>query len=530
MRMKTIVRGLGLALLVSTAACKSLDITNPNEPDVGRLLADPEGVLVGGGMATWVNTYEGLNGGGPLVTQAQTYSASWNNFNMNFYSGLDNFTPGTFAGANRNTRGWVNDPASGRRIPMEHYWTGYYSSLALVNAVIRAIADGFELTTVADTRRAETVALLIAGASLSGIAMNYDKGYVIDETTDITAPFVFENRKVVRDAALAKFGEAIALANANPFTTPNGWLNGNTYTNVQIAKTANTMAAFLLANYPRDATEAAAVNWAQVVTYASAGLSSGTPNDFGFIGDGCSAWCPEVITWFNSMDTGRLHTRVSNMLAASQVNPYPAGGNPQPASLDRRLGNGAFGTPEMVAGFGNVPLTPGNTAGAGTDFAYSTQEIFNPARGTFHQSNIAHIRYDLTGEQASNGIYLGFGPAPLFSSGQNDLLWAEGLLRQAVPNLALAATKINNTRVTRGGLTAAAAGDGQAALLASLSYEMEMELLGLGAASYYHRRRAVGGLITGTPREMPVPAKELGVRAMPLYTWGGATPNSPTPP
>jgi len=36
--------------------------------------------------------------------------------------------------------------------------------------------------------------------------------------------------------------------------------------------------------------------------------------------------------------------------------------------------------------------------------------------------------------------------------------------------------------------------------------------------------------VTGTPREMPVPAKELGVFGQALYTWGGATPNSPTPP
>ena len=117
------------------------------------------------------------------------------------------------------------------------------------------------------------------------------------------------------------------------------------------------------------------------------------------------------------------------------------------------------------------------------------------------------------------------------SSAQNDLLWAEGLLRQATPNPALAATLINNTRVTRGGLSPATAGDGVPLLLQRLSYELEIEVLGLGAASYYHRRRAVGGFFPGTPREMPVPAKELGVFGQPLYTFGGAgLPNSPTPP
>ena len=92
-----------------------------------------------------------------------------------------------------------------------------------------------------------------------------------------------------------------------------------------------------------------------------------------------------------------------------------------------------------------------------------------------------------------------------------------------------AATLINKTRVTRGGLAPAAAADGAAGLTAKLNYEQEVELLGLGAIPYYNRRR-VDGLLTGTPRELPVPAKELGVFGQPLYTWGGATPSSPTPP
>ena len=135
----------------------------------------------------------------------------------------------------------------------------------------------------------------------------------------------------------------------------------------------------------------------------------------------------------------------------------------------------------------------------------------------------------MSGTQDPNGAYGGFGPAVAFSAAQNDQLWAEGLI-ETNTNLALVATLINNTRVTRGGLAAAAAADGQAGLRTKLRYEQEIELLGLGPASYYHRRRVAGGLLVGTPREMPVPAKELGVFGQALYTWGGATPNSPTPP
>lgn len=527
MRMTNLVQGLGLAALMAVGGCKSLDITNPNDPDGPRALSDPAAIeaLAGGSVRIWINTYEQLTGGGPLVTQAQTYSASWNNFNMNFYSSVDNPTD-PVGSWNRNSRPWQNDPSAAARTSIEVYWEGYYSSMGLANLVLKAIrVNDLVINTPEDTKRAETIALLMRGASLSGIALNYDKGYVLDENSDL-AVLTYSNRREVRDAALASLDSAIVYANANTFSTPASWTNGVVYTNSQLARIANTMAAWLLVNYPRDAAESATVDWARVVTYASNGMSSGTPFNFVFMGDGCSAWCAEMLFWFAGVDTGRVSTRVATMLDASQLHPYPTGGNPQPNSADDRLGDGSFGNAGMVAGFGNVP----RTANGGSDFMYSTQEIFNVARGFYHQSNIGHVRYDLTGTQSSSGIYGGNGPAPVLSAGMNDLLWAEGLIRQNT-NLALAATLINNTRVTRGGLTPAAAADGQALLTTRLQYEMEIELLGLGASSYYLIRRT-GRLLPGTPHEMPVPAKELGIFAQPLYTWGGsANPaNSPTPP
>ena len=534
MKMTTLVQGLGLAAVFAVGGCKSLDITNPNDPDGPRALADPAAIeaVAGGSVRIWINTYEAMNAGGVLVTQARTYSASWNNFNMNFYSSVDN--PGTQAAPNpvstwnRNSRPWQNDPSAAARTSIETYWEGYYSALGLANSVLKAIRiNGLVINTPADTKRAETIAVLMQGAALSGLALNYDKGYVLDETSDLGA-LTYSNRKELRDAARASLDQAIALANANTFTTPAGWTNGVTYTNSQISRIASTMAAWLLANYPRDATEAATNDWNAILTYASNGMSSGTPFDFVFMGDGCAAWCADILYWFAGVDTGRISTRVAKMLSTSQTDPYPVGGNPQPAlanSPDRRLGDGSFGTAAMIPGFGNVP----KTANGGTDFMWSSQEIFNQARGFYHQSNLGHIRYDLTGQQSPSGIYGGNGPAPVLSAGMNDLLWAEALI-ETNTNLALAATKINNTRVTRGGLAPAAAGDGQAGLRTKLRYEQEIELLGLGAASYYLQRRIANGLLVGTPREMPVPAKELGVFAQPLYTWGGTgAANSPTP-
>lgn len=515
------IRAVSVLAAVAAVGCNSLEVTNPNAPDSKRALSDPAALeaVAGGTLRTWFNTYAGMEGNSVLVTQAQTFSASWNNFNMNFYSSVD-------ADGKRLTRPFQNDPAAAGRTSMEVPWVGMYAAMSSATDVLKAIRiNKTVINSAADTKRAEAVSELMLGAGLSYIALNYDKGYIVDENAD-PATLQYSNRKQMRDAAVAKLTSAAAIAAASPFTTPASWTNGVSYSNTQIAKIANTLAAITLAYYPRDATENAAVNWGQVLTFTQSGMSSGTPVDFNFVGDGCVSWCQEMLYWFDAFDGGRVHTRVANMLdPVTQRTPYPAGGNAKPNSPDKRLGDGSFGDASTVDGFGTNP----RTAAGGSDFVYSRDEIFRPSRGSYHQSNIGYIRYDATGNQGSSGIYGGFGTAPVITATQNDLLQAEALIRSGGA-LATAATLINKTRVTRGGLSAATAADGVATLTTRLGYEMEIELLGLGPAPYYWRRRT-NGLIEGTPREMPVPAKELGVKGEALYTWGGSgLLNSATPP
>lgn len=522
MKNANLTRAAGLIAMLAMGACKSLDVTNPNEPDAKRALSDPAALeaLAGGTLRTYFNTYQGMEASGVLTTQAQSYTSSWNNFNMNFYSSIDG--DGT-----RGTRSWQNDPAAAGRTSIQWLWTGYYSTLSSATDVVKAIRkDNVVINNPTDTKRAEAIGLLMQGATLAGIALNYDKGYIVDENADLAA-LEYSNRKQMRDAAVAKLLEAATAAKAAQFTTPAGWTNGRTYTSDQIARLAYTLAASTLAYYPRSAAENAQVNWGLVVTYAAQGMSSGTPFDFVFTGDGCSSWCNELLYWFNGIDGGRVHTRVSNMLdPVTQRSPWPGNpGNGKPNSPDKRLGDGSFGDESLIDGFGTYP----RTANGGSDFAWSGVAPFRPDRGSYHQSNIAHTRYDLSGNQDPTAIYGGYGPTPIVSAAQNDLLWAEGLLRSG-GSAATAATLINKTRVTRGGLSPASATEGTAGLLAKLSYENEIELMGLGAVPFYNRRR-VDGLLAGTPAEMPVPALELGVLGQPLYTWGGANPrNSPTPP
>jgi hypothetical protein len=578
MRFQRIIHWVGIATIVAAGGCNDLNVENPNAPDAKRALADPNAVeAVGAGaMRTWFNSFNQLASAGVLSVQARSYSASWNNANMNFYSSIDNPTAAPDQW-NRMSRSWQNDPSAAGRTSVEAFWNGttdqggtfrggFYTALSSANDALAAIrTNNVVIRTAGDTKRLETIDTFMQGASLMMLALNYDKAYIVDEKTDLTS-LEYANRKEVRDAAVAKLQEAITLAKANAFTTPAAWSNGRTYTNVQIAQIANTMAAMTLAYYPRDNTEVAAVPWAQVASFASQGMSVGAPVDFWYVGDAAS-WFNEVLAWFNAVDSGRLHTRVSHLLdPATQKDPWPTaeGGNPQPNSADKRLGDGSFGDEDTADAFATVP----KTANGGSDFLWTANgQAMRPDRGQYHQSNLGHIRYDESGAQDPQAVYGGYGPVPAISHQLNDLLWAEALLRQGGSNAAQAATLIDKTRVARGGLSSAAgfvgnigsdadgpcmstgvkAKDGTPCTLwAVLLYEKEVELLGQGPVPFFEQRRlpviigggfagdnsprrVIAGLLPGTPREMPVPAKELGVKGEALYTWGGTTPKSAAP-
>lgn len=572
-----ILGGVGLVAMLATTSCGSLDVQNPNEPDRARALADPNAIeAVGSGtMRTFFNAYTSLRGAGVLDVQARSYSSSWNNGNLNFYSSIDNPTapPDQWTRA-ITPRSWQNNPAASARTSIDAFWGGgideagiqrggFYNALSAANDALIAIRkNNVTVRNASDTRRLETVAQLMQGAALMMLSLQFDKAYVVDENSDLTK-LEYSNRLVVRDSAVSKLQRAATLAAANSFTTPAAWANGVSYTNTQIGQIANTMAAMTLAYWPRDNTEVSKIDWARVASFTAKGMSAGTPVNLTFIQDGYNAWISELMNWFDGVDSGRMHTRMSHFLdPATQRDPWPEGGNPRPNSADRRLGDGSFGDADTKDAFGTTP----KTAKAGTDYAWSGVAVFRPARGQYHQSNIAQIRYDQSGVLDPNGQYGGYGPAPVINAAVNDLLWAEALLRQGAGNAAQAVALIDKTRVGRGGLPSAAvnagigsdadgpcmanglqAKDGKpCSLWAMLLYEKEVEFPGLGPAPFWEQRkvpvtlgggwpgdnsprRVIQGLLPGTPREMPVTYKELGVKGEPLYTWGGATPNSPTP-
>ncbi|HEV8509095.1 MAG TPA: hypothetical protein VGQ48_01425 [Gemmatimonadales bacterium] len=534
--MKRYERIAGLVVVIAMAAC-DLNVGNPNAPDAPRAFSDPAGLeqLLSGAIRTWVETREnyflmGLN------AQADNYTASWNNAAMRFYSSVGSDCP--------SRCGWTNSstaPEAAGGPTVEAAWYGYHTVLSSANDVLGAVGRGicFDDDCSVDsskTYRAIALAKMLQGMALGGISMLYDSGFAVDETTDLSNPraLPFASRAAVRDFALQKFNDAYAAAGNAVWNSDNDWfgLGGKTYSSVQIQQLIRTMQAELIALWPRNGAENAAADWASVVAYASQGVSSGTPYDWSYFVDinaaECGSFC--IKAWGNSVGTVRVDTRVAAMLASNHADPWPdPGGNPCPTiSADRRVGDGSWGPEDDFNGY----ATTAATANAGTDFACSGVAPFNPARGQYHQSNLAHIRYNHlggTGERLPEGDpdcplsapCDGSGDDPLYTTQMNDLLWAEGLIRSG-GDKNLAATLINNSRVGRGGLTGVSGADADTVLFDALHYEQEIEFMGQGTTPLFNRRRS-GTLIAGTPRQMPVPAKEMDVLLREVYTFGGPT-------
>ena len=352
-----------VAALVLAGGCETLNVGNPNAPDTKRALGDPATVqsIAAGALRTWFNVSQHMDPDGILITQANSHTASWNNWQIRFYTGCTN-PPGGTCGTSSGTYPrleWQNDLAAAERTQIEKYWYGYYSALSSATDVVKAIrTNGIVISDAATTKMVETVAVLVQGLALSGLALNYDKAFIVDENTPLDAngsPIVsFSGRTAVRDAALAKFDAAVTLATANIFTVPDAFFNGVgvSYDNTKIAQIANTMAARTLAYFPRSAAEntnPAVVDWARVATYASAGISSGTRFDLVFKHDGCINYCDYLKIWSNDMGTMRVHTRVAHLMdPTTQPDPWNATTNRQPqwgvTSFDKRLGDGTYGT------------------------------------------------------------------------------------------------------------------------------------------------------------------------------------------
>jgi hypothetical protein len=481
--MKKFYSVASVAALLLGRACNNLDVTNPNNPDVARALASPEDVknIAISTMNSWYATSTYVE---PYISMCVTADACTGNFG-NFGMRFNNLEPRIPYG---------NNSAGADRTVTEKGWNFNYQTLGAANDALRAFGAGIALVTPAETAKFKAIAQFTQAASLMNLSLIFDRAFVVDETFDATAgaPELVPYGQVAA-AAAAKFDKVIAdLAGKSETYDASVIPTTVALTSSRLQRLSNSMEALLLAYTPRKAAEVAAVDWNKVAALADKGIgtgSAGAPFDFIVQGDNVT-WRSYIAFYEDELSWVRVDQRLINRMDPSIPVKFNGTVVPRGTSPDARYVS---------------------------DFTFNTPVIGDASRGIYMQSPWYHSRYAAHSRTSPTA---GRTPVPYLLAAESDLVRAEALIRKPSPDLATAAALINNSRVTRGHLPAATAGEGATTLLGYIDYEREIETHATSGFTLFQRRH-VDGLQPGTYRHLPIPAKELETLALPIYTFGG---------
>ncbi|TKG94539.1 RagB/SusD family nutrient uptake outer membrane protein [Puteibacter caeruleilacunae] len=464
----TMCMGLLLSLMLFSGCEDELNVINENQPDTERVLKTAEDAksVVDGSMAAW---FEGTNGYNVLIFNLAADQITTTNAWRSFW----NF-------AKEPRVAFDNTTISREKIHLEDIWEDMYGAITSANDVLKVISSG--KTDMGDDQAAyEAAAYFVKGLGHAILATCIDQAFIIEIDSEVEDLELKPYAEVI-EAAMTNFDKAIQLCGSNTFTLNAAFINGITVDNVLLGQLANSMAARYSVAVARTASENNAVNWSKVLSYAQNGIEAdimpvnGGENSLWFAAGTGFAWFgPDM----------RVDQRILNMLDPNQPLMHPLEGA--------------------------APLVESDDSRAETYLQW--QDNFGwlkPERGRELFSSYTYVKYGNTDE--------GDGVIPLFEHYENDLLKAEAMIRTSGPD-ADAAALINKSRVANGNLAALTGDESQEDMLEALFYERELELmlttLGLGWSDM--RRRDM--LQAGTMLHLPIPAKELGVLQMPLYTF-----------
>lgn len=520
---------LGLAL--AAAACADLEVTDPNDADAARALrtaGDVEG-LISGAYNTWFNGVYSADGPGAFLSNASfQHTAPWANFGMEFYGRLPR-------------EAIVNDAADQFYGNFTRPWFYSYRAIAAVSDGLRSLEKPELSAQVGATNLARDKAFgyFVLGMSHATVALLYDKGFVVDETTDIAQKQEPKPYKDVMAAAMGYFDKAIQLAGSGGFTIPKDWIATDVdLSAADFARVIHSMKARYMVEVARDPTERAAVDWAKVIQEIDAGITSSFVQNM----DANRNWYYEAndyatapgwseatyFIWGMADQSGNYQLWLNTPLSSRQA--IINGKDILIVTPDQRFPQGTT-VAEQTANEGKYLVIPTN-ATYGTTPGGVWQR---PDRGTWRWSYYYYKRY--YAYNAFEDFHM-----PEIPISEMDMLKAEGLFRQG--DRAGAAALVNKTRVGVGGLNPTdAAGtntscvpklpDGSCGdLFEMIKWEKRMEgaFQGLLIAPWYFDGRGWGDLYRGTPLQFPAPCRELQVlQLLPCYTFGGSAGDFASP-
>jgi len=526
---------LGALALVALTACeKNMVVQDLNQPDRKRALASPTDVenLIVSQFRNIHNTTDGTSVG--LEFQLECNG-------MENASSLGNAESGKYCGLPRvpvdNTRA---NPSDGTKLGP---YDNLYSAARAVALGLNAMYDetfSFVPPDPTEVSRDRAFGYFELAVALGDVALVYDSGAIVtpgDNLQGAYAPLVGADSLMT--FALGYLDSAVAYSaqswGGNAVSA--SWVSGNGGSDLDgagLTRLAHSYKARFEANVARDPTERAAVNWAQVITDAQAGVTSdfvmymtqGSPN-WSYRPaqmDLYSAWHQMWQFMLGMADTSGTYAQF--LANPSLFSPFLI------VTPDRRFPAGTTRAAQNTASgclSGVHCIQPGATA----PYPYFRNRLV--ALDTPLDPNMFSM-YDFYRFQSFFDA-VREGPIPMLTVAELNMLRAEGYIRTG--NFAAAVALVNLTR-TAAGLPAIVAADnttpvpgGNACvprvpnatrtaaacgnLMEAMKWEKRMEIAYTSWGGWWYDGRGWGDLPNGTIEEYPVPYEELDTRVLPLY-------------
>jgi tetratricopeptide (TPR) repeat protein len=349
----------------------------------------------------------------------------------------------------------------------------------------------------------------LRGISWGYLGLIFDKAILSEaqNSTDIDQVLV-DYQKVI-DKAIKELEKAIQLAEEST-GFQHTYFNGVVLDKPKFIALAHAYAARFLTQMARTADEKKATNWESVYYHADRGINF----DFAPEADG-KTWQSYQQYTFAETGSGPFWARVDQRLVAamdaSQPVRYPEPSNPSQSALPSKRANSM-------------------DARLQSDFIFQERIFFKPELGFWHFSHYQHHRNmtdaTFSGDGKNGGIM------PVFLASDVLLLKAEAALELGGAIEAIGLLN-QSARTTRGKWSPLQGRTTPEKIEEVIRYERAIELLGSAPMSLWLDRRrwakrinigeldALGGLQVGTPAHLPVPAKELQVHKLEIYTFGG---------
>ncbi len=478
---------LFLMLSLFMPGCIDMNIENVNQPDTDDLLVTSEDVLQRAGEAfrLWNNAINSYGGPGPaMCTMADQNTCSWGSAAMNDLS-------------SEPRRPFRNDPAYPYAYITRTFWNESYRVLTDLQDVLRKVED--EGMRVTDLRGEDVTPLLRAwcyfmdGVVHGYLALIFDQASIVKRGNLLGSGY--HPYQEVAAAALASLDTARALLDrSDGGVLPSYYINGVTVDRDELRQLVNGFAARILVYLPRTAGENAQTPWERVIQYAS----GGPDHDLMPVMDD-DRWLDELKLFGTYPGWIRIDHRIINLMDHDYPSRWPD---------DNRSWNTPDGNDPGEASSDDARLT--------SDFQYLQTNNFRPSRGYYHFSHYRYKRYDPWLAQHWQGA------VPTFPAWENKLMLAEALARTGATEQAIAILNDpQGARKVRGGLPDIPAGLSQKEVLELIFYERDIELILTRAGTSFFDMRRRDMLQAGTPLHFPIPASELEILGLSLYTTDG---------